>query len=220
MSKGEAWISIRCPRASRSQVSRLDESALARMYQEGWRRSPRPSEPRILGVMRIPSTPSARAARTARWATTMTRWAIRFSSGGKRSGTRASKRWQFVTFPGPAGAESRGIVDLVAIRRDHRPRIGVFEPGDLFEIVLVQIKGGAAAWPSLSALARLKAVGRRYGAQVVLAAWKKGAEPTFHRLKSVSTERSKAWVEVEAVDVFGEARRAPPTAVGRTRGAR
>ena len=35
----------------------------------------------------IPGSPSARAARTARWATTMTRWAIRFSSTGKRAGT-------------------------------------------------------------------------------------------------------------------------------------
>jgi hypothetical protein len=137
----------------------------------------------------------------------MTRWAIRFSSGGKRSGTRPAKRWQFVAFPGPAGAESRGIVDLVAIRRDHRPQPGVFEPGDLFEIVFVQIKGGAAAWPTLRDLTRLRAVGRRYRARVVLAAWKKGSEPTFYRLKTVSSERSKAWVEVEAAEVFGGTRR-------------
>src|SRR5580658_9849699 len=98
--------------------------------------------------MRSTSSPTGRAARTARWATTMTRWAIRFSSSGKRAGTKPVKRWQFVAFPGPGGAESRGIVDLVAIRRDHRPGLGVFQPGDLFEMVFVQIKGGAAAWPS------------------------------------------------------------------------
>ena len=96
----------------------------------------------------IPGSPSALAAKTARWATTMTRWAIRFSSTGKRAGTNIAKRWQFVGFAGPNGAESRGIVDILAIRRDHRPTSGVLRPGDLFEIVLVQIKGGTAPWPT------------------------------------------------------------------------
>jgi|HubBroStandDraft_6_1064221.scaffolds.fasta_scaffold588987_2 hypothetical protein len=133
----------------------------------------------------------------------MTRWAIRFSSSGKRAGTHPSKRWQFVAFPGPAGAESRGIVDLVAIRRDHRLASGVFDPGDLFEIVLVQIKGGSAPWPTMRDVLRLRAVARRYRARVVLAAWRKGAEPQFYLLKRVPTDRNRAWTEVAAVDVFG-----------------
>ena len=113
-----------------------------------------------------------------------------------------------MAFPGPAGAESRGIVDLVAIRRDHRRAIGVFQPGDLFEIVLVQIKGGSAPWPSLRDLLRLKAVARRYRARVVLAAWRKGAEPRFYHLKRASVERDKAWAEVTAAEVFGAGKRA------------
>jgi hypothetical protein len=137
------------------------------------------------------STPSARAAKTAKWATTMTRWAIRFSSSGKRAGTKSQKRWQFVAFPGPAGAESTGIVDLVAIRRDHRRAIGVFQPGDLFEIVLVHIKGGSAPWPSLRDLLRLKAVAGRYRAKVVLAAWRKGAEPLFYLLSTCRRRRTR-----------------------------
>ena len=134
----------------------------------------------------------------------MTRWAIRFSTTGKRPGTDAVKRWQFVSFPGPSGGESRGIVDLLAIRRDHRSGAGAFQPGDLFEMVLVQVKGGTAAWPSFEDITRLKAVQRRYGAKaVVLASWQKGAEPKFHVLKHVCLERTRAWKETAAAEVFG-----------------
>jgi hypothetical protein len=149
-------------------------------------------------------SPSARAALTARWATTMTRWAIRYASTGKRAGTRAVKRWQFVAFPGPQGRESRGIVDLIAIRRDHCATAAPLRPGDLFEIVLVQIKGGSAAWPSVSDLERLVAVRRRYRAKaVVLASWQRGAEPRFYVLRRVAPRRGEAGREVAAVEVFG-----------------
>mgnify|MGYP001563278106 CR=1 FL=1 len=151
-----------------------------------------------------PNTPSARAAHTAKWETTMTRWAIRFASTGKRAGTKTVKRWQFVSFAGPAGSESRGIVDLMAIRRDHRTSTGPFKFGDLFEIIFVQIKGGSAAWPTIGDLKRLHAVRRRYRAKaVVLASWRKGAEPQFHILKRVSPDRTKAWADVAAMDLFG-----------------
>lgn len=134
----------------------------------------------------------------------MTRWAIRFASTGKRAGTGVGKRWQFVSFAGPSGSESRGIVDLIAIRRDHRVSVMPFLPGDLFEIVLVQIKGGGAAWPSVADLTRLAAVRRRYRAKaVVLASWQKGAEPRFYTMRRVSPERDMAWREVTAVEVFG-----------------
>lgn len=134
----------------------------------------------------------------------MTRWAIRFASSGKRTGSNAVKRWQFVAFAGPGGRESRGIVDLVAIRRDHGSTRGAFLPGDLFEIVLIQIKGGAAAWPSVADQARLDAVRKHYRAKaVVLASWQKGAEPRFYALRRVSADRTRAWIEVTAVDVFG-----------------
>jgi hypothetical protein len=138
----------------------------------------------------------------------MTRWAIRFASNGKRAGSKTAKRWQFVAFAGPMGSESRGIVDLIAIRRDHGPCSDVFLPGDLFEIVLIQIKGGSAAWPSLADLKRLRAVQRRYRAKaVVLASWQKGAEPLFYKMHRVSPERAKAWVEVASIEVFGKSSR-------------
>jgi hypothetical protein len=78
-----------------------------------------------------------KAIRTAKWATTMTRWSIGFETGGRRLGSRTVKptrRWQLVGFPGPAGRESAGIVDLMAIRKNHSKPNGRFKRGDLFEI--------------------------------------------------------------------------------------
>ena len=78
-----------------------------------------------------------KAIRTAKWATTMTRWSIGFETGGRRLGSRTVKptrRWQLVGFPGPAGRESAGIVDLMAIRKNHSKPNGRFKHGDLFEI--------------------------------------------------------------------------------------
>ena len=147
-------------------------------------------------------TPSEKAHHTARWATTMTRWSIRHSTGGKRAGTKSVKLWHVVGFPGPGGGESRGIVDLVAIRRDHStPTSRVLRPGDLFDIVLIQVKGGSAPWPSPRDLKRLGTVRKRYGARaVVLAEWKKGKEPRLYLL-------GRSWVETTAVEVFGSGAR-------------
>lgn len=148
------------------------------------------------------------AAKTARWATTMTRWAIRFASSGKRAGTKAAKRWQFVGFAGPNGSESRGIVDLMAIRRDHLTTDDTFRIGDLFEIVFVQIKGGVAPWPTFNDLKRLRAVQRYYRAQaIVLASWQKGTEPRFFVLARLSEDRQIAWSETDAAEIFGRSRR-------------
>ena len=79
------------------------------------------------------------AIRTAKWATTMTKWRIGFETRGTqlaKPGVKPARRWQLVGFPGPAGRESAGIVDLMAIRKDHSTRNGDFERGDLFEIIL------------------------------------------------------------------------------------
>jgi len=150
----------------------------------------------------IPGSPSALAAKTAHWATTMTRWAIRFSST-----TNIAKRWRFVGFTGPNGTESRGIVDILAIRRDHRPTSGVLQPGDLFEIVLVRIKGGTAPWPTPANVKRLRAVQRRYRAKaVVLASWQNGAEPAFFLLKRSNAQGRNPWRPTSPVEVFGTRR--------------
>jgi hypothetical protein len=137
----------------------------------------------------------------------MTRWAIRFSSSGKRMGTNAAKRWQFVGFAGPNGAESRGIVDLLAIRRDHLTTDHRFRIGDLFEIVLVQIKGGGAPWPTFDDVNRLRAVQRYYRAKaVVLASWQRGSEPKFYVLNRLSKDRQIAWSKASPVEIFGTSR--------------
>jgi hypothetical protein len=76
---------------------------------------------------------TAVAIRTAKWATTMTRWRIGFETRGKRlakASVNPARRWQLVGFPGPAGRESAGIVDLIAIRKDHSTRNGAFKRGD------------------------------------------------------------------------------------------
>src|ERR671918_220187 len=87
------------------------------------------------------------AIRTAKWATTMTRWRIGFETRGRRlakPGVKPARRWQLVGFPGPAGRESAGIVDLIAIRKDHATTSVRYKRGDLFEIIRIQIKGSGA----------------------------------------------------------------------------
>jgi hypothetical protein len=81
-----------------------------------------------------------KAAHTARWAVTMTKVRIRQ--------TLARTRWQLVTFCGVSGAESVGVVDLMAIRKDHRKPLPGTKPlggktfrttqieGSVFEIAL------------------------------------------------------------------------------------
>jgi hypothetical protein len=45
-----------------------------------------------------------------------------------------------VDFVGKAKSEARGIVDMIAIRKDHRHNGPDFKGGDRFEIVLIQSK--------------------------------------------------------------------------------
>ena len=70
-----------------------------------------------------------KAARTARWAVTMAKVRIR------RVVSRT--RWQLVTFYGKSGGESVGVVDLLAIRKDHRQPVGGIRRGDALQIILI-----------------------------------------------------------------------------------
>ena len=54
-----------------------------------------------------------KAKRTGIWAKIMTKWFIRYTSKGK-------KIWQIVSFEGKKGGESRGIVDIIAIKNEPR----------------------------------------------------------------------------------------------------
>lgn len=127
-----------------------------------------------------------RAARkTAKWAVTMTKWAITYTSQGVA--------WKVVDFLGPGKGESRGVVDLVAIRRNHRISEPPLKRGDLLEILLIQVKGGSVRDPSPEDEQRLVAAKIRHGAKRVLRArWRKGRLVEFSELD----ESTRSWTRV------------------------
>lgn len=125
-------------------------------------------------------TPQEKAAETARWAETLFRALVRRAQ---------SRRWRFVSFRGDGGGEWRGVVDVLAVRKDtSQPANKSLKRGDLFDVVLVQLKGGASGWPTVAEKRRLRAVGNRYAAQsVVLFLWKRRKECSFYRLSCRAT---------------------------------
>ena len=138
-----------------------------------------------------------KAARTARWAVTMAKVRIR------RVASRT--RWQLVTFCGKSGAESVGVVDMLAVRKDHGQPVGGSLPiggirrGDALQIILIQVKGGTAARPTPEDATRLRAVAKKHDAcDVLLATWKKGTEARFFRLRRSSAR--EAWTEITNLD--------------------
>jgi hypothetical protein len=132
-----------------------------------------------------------KAARTARWAVTMVKVRIR------RVASRT--RWQLVTFYGKGGGESVGVVDLLAVRKDHGQPIAGIRRGDALQIILIQVKGGSAANPTFDDAARLRRVAKRHGAcDVLLASWKKGTQARFFRLRTVTARQP--WAEITNLD--------------------
>jgi hypothetical protein len=119
------------------------------------------------------------AANTEKWAVTMTKVRIR-----QAVAAAPFPHWHLLTFAGPDGGESRGVVDLIAIRKDHgTPRSGT-KRGDCFQIILIQVKGGYAARPTAADAQRLRAVARRHCAcAILLAIWKKGYAARFFALR-------------------------------------
>jgi len=120
--------------------------------------------------------------------------------------TKGSKRWQIVSFFGHEGRESRGIVDLLAIRRDHKSSKTKEKPlkiGDLFEIILVQVKGGGARMPSKKDRQRMHKVCDYYHAkEIVLASWKGTKLPVLYSLgKSKMKERPGAKFQWESCEM-------------------
>jgi hypothetical protein len=108
-------------------------------------------------------------------------------------------RWQLVTFYGKSGGESVGVVDMLAIRKDHSKPMGAAKRGDALQIILIQVKGGTAAIPTAEDAMRLRAVATRHGAcDVLLATWRKGTQARFFRLRRASA--GDAWAEVTDLD--------------------
>jgi hypothetical protein len=119
---------------------------------------------------------AADAIRTATWAKTMTKVVISQNNG-------KAPFWHVINFLGPGKAESVGVVDLIAIRKNHKVQVAPLKRGDLFEFVLIQVKGGSARWPTTDDRERLRAVGKTYNAKaILLSEWKKGSMPVIYEL--------------------------------------
>jgi len=137
-----------------------------------------------------------KAHATAMLATVLTKEKIR----------KSGKRWQLVEFTGPEGRESAGIVDLLAIRKDHRQNTD-FNPGDLFEIIIIQIKGGnPPKRPTREDIVRMKIVAEEYYAKnIILAEWKPGEKLRFNQLKknfNQKTNLDSTWTNAEPSQIF------------------
>ena len=113
---------------------------------------------------------------------------------------RVAKRWRFVSFRGKNRGEWRGIVDLVAIRKNTSiPAKLDLKRGDLFDLILIQMKGGSAKPPSIAEKLRLQAVAEHYGArEVVLFEWKKGKSTKFYTLSN-----ALEWRPSTSSEIFG-----------------
>ena len=111
---------------------------------------------------------ATKALHSARWARIMTKWLITHSS-------KDGVKWQLVSFNGKGGQESYGSVDMIAVRKNHKLSDANQHRGDLFEIVLIQVKGGSAEFPTQEEIDRLMAVKDHHRAdRVVVTEWKKG----------------------------------------------
>jgi hypothetical protein len=121
----------------------------------------------------------------------MTKWLVTYSR-------RGGAKWVLADFGGKTGSESRGIVDLLAIRKDHGKEVAGLKRGDLFDIVLIQTKGGSSPRPTPEDLTRLKAVARYHRARaVVLAEWRRAEKLELFRLYR------NRWQAVSPQEIFG-----------------
>ncbi len=145
-----------------------------------------------------------RKTQNAKWAVTMAKVRIR------QAVARAPwPHWQLLTFAGPKGGESTGVVDMIAIRKDHgKPHHGT-KRGDTFQIILIQTKGGSAARPTEMDGVRLRSVAQYHGAcGILLATWKKGKAARFFSLRAKAGGAEGDWEEVsDLTEIFGQSGR-------------
>jgi len=106
-----------------------------------------------------------------------------------------------LVFSGPKRSEARGVVDLIAIRKDHGPPRRGTKRGDDFQIILIQVKGGYAAMPTAEDAKRLRLVARHHRARrVLLAVWIKGKAAQFFYLR----RNLNGWLKVDDLKtIFG-----------------
>ena len=114
--------------------------------------------------------------------------------------SKVAKRWRFISFRSKKGREWRGVVDVIAIRKDTRvPKQKLLKRGDIFEILLIQMKGGTAKFPTLEDIRRLKEVVKYHKANgIVLFEWKKSKRCQFYILT-----KKMGWKPVRPAELFG-----------------
>ena len=138
-----------------------------------------------------------RAQNTEKSALAVTKWRL--------NQLDISPRWQLVEFTGKKGHESIGIVDILAIRKDHErmvKKVGL-KPGDLFEMILIQVKGGGASWPSLDDIRRLQVLRRYYNAKEVILAELRDFRLNFYRLNQGQISTKNSWIKLSSlIEVF------------------
>lgn len=191
-------------KASAEEKARIDEirhlAAIKAIQNRKSKKKPKTSE--HISRKTDWSVAVEKAENTGKAAVEITKWRI--------NQLPSRTKWQLVEFMGKGGKESAGIVDLLAIRKDHEKKVKKvgLKPGDLFEIVLIQVKGGNASWPSKDDIRRLQILGRYYDASnIVLSEWK-DSRLTFHRLKEGLNQKQKfsareAWIKVFSFnDIF------------------
>lgn len=140
-------------------------------------------------VTKLPTPAHIKAHATGRWAETI----FRVLS------TRIASRWKFISFRGAGKGEWRGVVDLIAIRKNTtQPKGELLKRGDLFDIVLIQVKGGSARGPSANDCLRLREVAKRYRAKAVVQfQWRKGKFSEFFTLT-----RNMKWRRTTSAELF------------------
>jgi len=141
-----------------------------------------------------------KAENTGKAAMEITKWRI--------NQLESRTRWQLIEFMGKKGKESAGIVDILAIRKDHEKKLKEvkLKPGDLFEIIPIQVKGGNASLPSSDEINRLQRVAMYYSAKnVALFKWK-NEQLTLYRLKNFEYRKKlnprEAWIKVSSLSEF------------------
>lgn len=94
-------------------------------------------------------------------------------------------------------------VGMLAIRKDHGDPPSGAKRGDLFQIILIQVKGGYAVKPTAEDGTRLRIAARRHGAcAVLLAARKKGKAARFFSLRRNARNGERDWTEVEDLNAI------------------
>lgn len=118
----------------------------------------------------------------------------------KALGSGAGGGWKFVDFTSKdKKRESAGIVDLLALRKSSRPPgIDGLKPLDLFDVIVIQAKGGKSPRPTAEEIDRMRKVAAFYQAEkVVLFEWQKNVKSVYSVL-----DVNGQWVKKSAKQVF------------------